>query len=51
MTVPLQLETPRLLLRQLVHEDWPSLHEHYSDPECTRFTFGRALSVSTPKQK
>lgn len=45
MSVPLQLETSRLLLRQLVHEDWPSLHEHYSDPECTRFTFGRALSA------
>jgi len=44
MTVPLTLNTPRLTLRQFIHDDWHAMHEHYSDAECTRFTFGRALS-------
>lgn len=44
MTVALTLDTERLVLRQFEAEDWRVLHEHYSDPECTRFTFGRALS-------
>ncbi len=43
-TFPLVLQTARLQLRQFKHSDWPSLHEHYSDLECTRFTFGRALT-------
>lgn len=42
--IPRQLETDRLLLRQFAHEDWPALHEHYCDIECTRFTFRRALT-------
>ena len=42
--MPLQLETERLTLRQFVHEDWKPLHEHYSDLECTKFTFRRALT-------
>lgn len=41
---PLSIQTPRLHLRQFEHNDWPSLHEHYCDPECTKFTFGRALT-------
>ncbi len=44
MSVPTRLDTPRLLLRPFAHADWPALHAHYSDPECTRFTFRRALS-------
>lgn len=44
MTVPLTMRTPRLNLRQFGTEDWRALHEHYSDLECTKFTFGRALS-------
>lgn len=44
MTVPQQLDTPRLILRQFVHEDWPAMHAHYGDAECTRYTFGRALT-------
>lgn len=40
--VPLQLETPRLLLRGFRNDDWQAMHEHYSDAECVRFTFGRA---------
>ena len=44
MTVPRRIETLRLVLREFVHEDWSALHEHYSDPECTKFTFRRALS-------
>lgn len=41
---PLELNTARLHLRQFTHDDWPSLHAHYSDLECTKFTFGRALT-------
>jgi len=44
MAVPSALQTPRLTLRQFVHDDWHAMHEHYSDPECTKFTFRRALS-------
>jgi RimJ/RimL family protein N-acetyltransferase len=44
MSVPLTIDTPRLLLRQFAGDDWRALHEHYSDLECTRFTFGRALT-------
>src|SRR3569833_443645 len=44
MTVPLSIDTPRLLLRQFAGDDWRALHEHYSDLECTKFTFGRALT-------
>lgn len=44
MSMPTHLESERLILRPFVHGDWPALHAHYGDPECTRFTFGRALS-------
>ncbi|MBM5573920.1 GNAT family N-acetyltransferase [Deefgea sp. CFH1-16] len=44
MPVLLQFETPRLILRQFTDADWPALHAHYSDLECTQFTFRRALS-------
>jgi RimJ/RimL family protein N-acetyltransferase len=44
LSVPLSINTERLVLRQFVAEDWRALHEHYSDLECTKFTFGRALS-------
>lgn len=44
MTIPLTLTTDRLTLRQFIHEDWPAMHEHYSDTECTKYTFRRALS-------
>jgi len=44
MTVPLTIHTQRLALRQFAADDWTALHEHYSDPECTKFTFGRALT-------
>jgi RimJ/RimL family protein N-acetyltransferase len=27
-----------------MHEDWMAMHEHYSDPECTQYTFRRMLS-------
>ena len=42
--VPERLETDRLILRLFVEGDWRALHEHYSDAECTRFTFRRALT-------
>ena len=42
--VPQTLHTERLLLRQFRDEDWSDLHAYYSDPEATRYTFGRALS-------
>ena len=44
MSVPLGISTARLMLRQFAAEDWRALHEHYSDVECTKFTFGRALT-------
>lgn len=42
--IPERLETDRLILRLFVEDDWRALHEHYSDAECTRFTFRRALT-------
>jgi RimJ/RimL family protein N-acetyltransferase len=44
MPVPPSIDTRRLALRQFVADDWKVLHEHYSDLDCTRFTFGRALT-------
>ena len=44
MRAPPTLITSRLTLRQFQHEDWSAMHEHYSDPDCTKFTFGRALT-------
>ena len=41
---PTSLQTARLDLRQFKHDDWASLHEHYGDVECTKFTFRRALT-------
>jgi RimJ/RimL family protein N-acetyltransferase len=41
---PHSIQTARLHLRQFKHEDWESLHEHYSDPECTKYTFQRTLN-------
>lgn len=43
-TVPVTLESERLVLRQLEDNDWHDLHEHYSNLNCTRYTFGRALT-------
>jgi len=42
--IPLRLETERLILRQFREDDWRAMHAHYSDPDCTRYTIGRALS-------
>lgn len=42
--IPQTLETGRLLLRMFRDADWRGLHEHFSDPECTRYTFRRALT-------
>lgn len=42
--IPSRLDTDRLLLRMFVDGDWHALHEHFSDAECTRFTFRRALT-------
>ena len=44
MTVPRSIGTERLTLRPFGPDDWRAMHEHYSDIECTRFTFGRALT-------
>lgn len=44
MPLPDDIATKRLILRKFVHEDWSALHEYYSDPECTRFTFQRTLN-------
>jgi RimJ/RimL family protein N-acetyltransferase len=42
--IPQKLETDRLILRMFAEADWRALHEHYSDADCTRFTFRRALT-------
>lgn len=42
--IPQVLETGRLRLRPFEHDDWRAMHEHFSDEECTRFTFRRALT-------
>lgn len=42
--IPQRLESERLILRMFREEDWRAMHAHYSDPECTRFTLGRALT-------
>lgn len=42
--IPEKLESTRIVLRTFREEDWHFLHEHYSDAECTRFTFRRALT-------
>ena len=42
--LPDYITTKRLILRKFVHEDWAALHAYYSDPECIRFTFQRALT-------
>lgn len=33
----IRLETPRLILREFVPEDWREVHEYASDPEVTRY--------------
>lgn len=42
--IPTSIDTPRLHLRQFRDADWRDLHAYYSDIECTRYTFQRALS-------
>lgn len=44
ISIPEELETDRLVLRMFVEDDWRALHEHFSDAECTRYTFRRALT-------
>lgn len=44
MQLPDYITTQRLVLRKFVHDDWRPLYAYYSDPECTRFTFQRALT-------
>ena len=43
-TVPAQLESDRLILRQFRDSDWRDLHKYYSDEVATKFTYGRALT-------
>jgi RimJ/RimL family protein N-acetyltransferase len=42
--IPQELETGRLRLRTFVEADWRALHEHFSDEDCTRYTYHRALT-------
>jgi hypothetical protein len=44
MPIPLTIKSNRLTLRQLKHDDWESLYEHYIDLDATKFTFGRSLT-------
>lgn len=43
-TLPTHLASERLHLRPFAEADWEGMHRHYCNPECTRFTVGRALS-------
>lgn len=45
-TIPLEIETARLRLRQFEAADVAPLHAHYGDADCTRYTYGRVLSAS-----
>jgi RimJ/RimL family protein N-acetyltransferase len=49
--IPEELETKRLILRTFRLEDWESIHEYYSDPECTLYTTRRPLSENESWQK
>ena len=42
--VPAEVTTDRLLLRQFREADWSDLHDHYSDSDATKYTYGKALS-------
>lgn len=42
--IPQELETGRLWLRPFADKDWRALHEHFSDEECTRYTYRRGLT-------
>ena len=42
--IPPRLESDRLILRMFREDDWRSMHAHYGNPDCTRFTLGRVLS-------
>lgn len=43
-SVPTELDSERLQLRQFVESDWKQMHRYYSDSEATRFTVGRPLT-------
>ncbi len=36
--IPESVESARLCLRTVKDEDWPALHEYYSDAECIKYT-------------
>jgi RimJ/RimL family protein N-acetyltransferase len=45
IAVPHQLETERLVLRQLCESDWQSLYRYLSDPIATRYTLNKEFST------
>jgi len=42
--VPIEIDTDRLRLRQFKEADWRELHQHYSDVDATRYTYGKSLT-------
>ena len=42
--IPVKIETDRLILRMFKDDDWHALHEHYSDAECTKYTYRKVLT-------
>ncbi len=44
ISVPAQLETERLVLRQPDGSDWQSLHKYFSDPIATQYTTKKQFS-------
>ncbi len=44
LIVPAEVDTERLVLRQFKEEDWVDLHQHYSDAEATKYTYGKSFT-------
>lgn len=42
--VPQEIETSRLHLRQFRDDDWPDLHDYYSDETAIKFTVGKIFT-------
>ena len=49
--IPEHIETERLNLRLFQESDWKDIHEYYGDPECARYTSGKALTENESSQK
>ena len=48
--IPEFVETARLRLSRPLPDDWEGLHPYYSDEECARYTFGKAMTESETRR-